>query len=677
MFGIIYIVLSLLAGKELAEILLFTGKNAQEAGSRNGQHKAFCNQIWVLAAAAFGMGTLVFGWTTYMISWAASEAGAKKPLIYGNTAVLIITAVVLVLLYWKRYRKTGTVWTVADRKLISDSRAFRKECILFGFLLVFLTWIMFYVFYIRNGELYSGFSVYGDYAPHTAMMRSFSKGNNFPTEYPHFGGQDVKYHFMFQFLVGNLEFLGIRLDFAYNIESVLALLGFLMLLYSIAKRLTASLAAGILTLVLFFFRSSLSFFHFVTEHLQAKDLWATLRDNTTFIGYTTNENWGLWNFNVYLNQRHLAFGLLMAAVAVWTFIDWLEAGCSHKEQGFLWVRNRFFTKEAWICRNEGTAILLGLFLGLTAFWNGAALIGGLLILAGLAVFSDGKLDYMICAGLAVLFSELQSKIFVSGSVMSPSFYWGFLADNKSISGVLWYLVEISGFFFVGMIVAAVFLKRSQRAVLLGCLLPMVFAFLVSLTPDINVNHKYVMISYAFVTVFWGWIVRCVFLEGKKGWKKWAGRAVAAVLCICLSATGIYDYVIILRDNDSAHRMTVNMESSLTDWLSANLKKNDLLLTPEYTMNEVTMSGAMLYCGWPYYAWSAGYDTGYRAGQAVLMYTTDDPEVLKAAVKQEKITYILFEEDMEFEQQECREDIIRETYPLVYTSEDGRIRIYET
>ena len=71
-------------------------------------------------------------------------------------------------------------------------------------------------------------------------------------------------------------------------------------------------------------------------------------------------------------------------------------------------------------------------------------------------------------------------------------------------------------------------------------------------------------------------------------------------------------------------MTVNMESSLTDWLSANLKKNDLLLTPEYTMNEVTMSGAMLYCGWPYYAWSAGYDTGYRAGQAVLMYTTDDP-----------------------------------------------------
>lgn len=635
------------------------------------------NRIWVVLPAAFGMGILMLTWAVYILSWMFSIcAGAEHPLFYGNLIVFLVDILLLSGIFrWKK-KKQQKMFVISER-MISRKWILKKEVLLFGILTVFVTWMMFYVFHMKDGILYSGFSVYGDYAPHTAMMRSFSRGNNFPTHYPHYGGQDVKYHFMFQFLVGNLEYLGLRLDLGYNLVSILSLAGFLMVLYGISYRMFKSFWAGAAAIVFFFFRSGTAFWRYLWEHLQAGDLVRTLEENTAFIGYTTNENWGLWNFNVYLNQRHLAFGLLMAAVAVWTFMDWVEAGCSHKEQGFLWVRNRFFTKKAWICRNVDTAILLGLFLGLTAFWNGAALIGGLLILAGLAVFSDGKLDYVICAGLAVLFSELQSKIFVSGSVMSPSFYWGFLADNKSISGVLWYLVEISGFFFVGMIVAAVFLKRGQRAVLMGCLLPMAFAFLVSLTPDINVNHKYVMISYAFVTVFWGWIVRCVFLAVKNSWKKWAGRAAAAVLCICLSATGIYDYVIILRDNDSAHRMTVNMESSLTDWLSANLKKNDLLLTPEYTMNEVTMSGAMLYCGWPYYAWSAGYDTGYRAGQAVLIYTTDDPELLKAAVKQEKITYILFEEDMEFEQQECREDIIRETYPLVYTSEDGRIRIYET
>ena len=665
MLGIIYLILCMLTGMEMAGCLF--PRQTTERG----------NRIWVVLPAAFGTGILMLTWAVYILSWMFSVcAGAEHPLFYGNLIVLLVDILLLSGIFRCKKKKQQKMFVISER-MISRKWILRKELLLFGILTVFVTWMMFYVFNMKDGILYSGFSVYGDYAPHTAMMRSFSRGNNFPTQYPHYGGQDVKYHFMFQFLVGNLEYLGLRLDLGYNLVSILSLVGFLMVLYGISYRMFKSFWAGAAAIVFFFFRSGTAFWRYLWEHLQAGDLVRTLEENTAFIGYTTNENWGLWNFNVYLNQRHLAFGLLMAAVAVWIFMDWVEAGCSHKEQGFLWVRNRFFTKEAWTCRNVDTAILLGLFLGLTAFWNGAALIGGLLILAGLAVFSDGKLDYVICAGLAVLFSEFQSKIFVSGSVMSPSFYWGFLADDKSISGVLWYLVEISGFFFVGMIVAAVFLKKSQRVVLGGFLLPMAFAFLVSLTPDINVNHKYVMISYAFVTVFWGWIVRCVFLAGKNSGKKWAGRAAAVFLCICLSATGIYDYVIILRDNDSAHRMTVNMESSLTDWLSANLKKNDLLLTPEYTMNEVTMSGAMLYCGWPYYAWSAGYDTGYRAGQAVLMYTTDDPEVLKAAVKQEKITYILFEEDMEFEQQECREDIIRETYPLVYTSEDGRIRIYET
>ena len=662
MFGIIYLTLCILTGME-AVGCLFPRRTAE-----NG------NRIWVILPTAFGTGVLMLTWAVYIISWMFSVcAGADHPLFYGNLLVMTVATLVLAVLFKK---KKKNIFPVAEG-MLTRKWILRKEIILFTVVTVFVTWMMFYVFHMKDGILYSGFSVFGDYAPHTAMMRSFSRGNNFPTQYPHYGGQDVKYHFMFQFLVGNLEYLGLRIDIGYNLVSILSLTGFLMILYAISYRMFHSFCAGASALVFFFFRSGTAFWQYMWEHFRAGDLVETLRANTSFIGYTTNENWGLWNFNVYLNQRHLAFGLLMVSAAVWIFMEWLEAGCSHSENGIVWIGKRIFSKDAWAGRNVKIAVLLGVFLGSTAFWNGAALIGGLLILAGMAVFSDGKLDYAICAALAVFFSELQSKLFVSGSVMSPSFYWGFLAENKSLVGVIRYLAEISGFFFVGLVVTVVFLKRKERAVLFGFLLPLVFAFLVSLTPDINVNHKYVMISYAFTAVFWGWTVRRIFLAGKTGWKKWLGRVVCGILCICLTLTGIYDYVIILRDNDSGHRVTVNMNSDLTDWLSENLHKDDLLLTPEYTMNEVTMAGVMLYCGWPYYAWSAGYDTYYRAEQAVTIYTTDDQNVLKETVKQEKITYILFEDGMSFESQECREDIIRETYPLVYTSEDGRIRIYET
>lgn len=47
----------------------------------------------------------------------------------------------------------------------------------------------------------------------------------------------------------------------------------------------------------------------------------------------------------------------------------------------------------------------------------------------------------------------------------------------------------------------------------------------------------------------------------------------------LTITGIYDLAVIIKDNDSMHRVGVNMESETTRWLEENLDSRDLLLTP--------------------------------------------------------------------------------------------------
>lgn len=649
--GIIYVLLIFLLGRELVP-------------------KAGRTRLWLFLPASFGLGALAMGWTSYAAAFAADVCLKwENPLFYGNLAAMAGAGAVLVFRYVCRGKKRAVLPAFTAR-----------EAVFFLLLLAFLTWIMFYVFYIKDGILYSGFTVYGDYAPHTAMMRSFSLGDNFPTQYPHFGGEDVKYHFMFQFLVGNLEYLGIRIDIAYNMLSVFALLGFLMMLYSIARRLTGSGAAGVVTVALFFFRSSFTFFRYLWEHLRAGDLLKTLAENTSFIGYTPNEDWGLWNFNVYLNQRHLAFGLLIAALVLWYYLDLVEAGCSHSEKGLAWMKNRLFSAEAWKMRNPEGALAAGLALGLTAFWNGAAVIGGLLILLGFAVFSDGKLDYLATAVTAVLFSVLQSKVFIRGSAVEAGFYWGFISEDKSPAGVLWFLIQMSGIFFAGAVLLLPLLKkRLHRVLTVSCLFPVVFAFCFSLTPDITVNHKYIMISYAFLAVLWAGVLTGLW-KRKDGSRRSAAvirRAAAVLLAVCLTATGIYDFVVILRNNGPGHRVTVNMESTLTDWLAEHLDSGDLLLTPEYSMSETTMSGVMMYLGWPYYAWSAGYDTYGRAQKAVEIYTSEDPAAVDRLVKEEKITYILFEEGMEFEGAVCREDTIRELYTMVYQSDDGRIRIYET
>ena len=724
MLGIIYLILAEILGYKASKILI-----------EEETKFSFINRIWLILPASFGVGTLLLTWVVYIISWFFSVIGkVKNPLLYGNAIGMAGVLIFIILIEVQKYRSHSslvrsnmeiglTEQIDQDRKLkkksrkfsmdnlITDKSRFKKELILFGLLAAFITYMMFYVFYMKDGILYSGLTVYGDYAPHTAMIRSFSMGNNFPTQYPHYGGADVKYHFMFQFLAGNLEYLGMRMDVAYNIVSLTSLTGFLMLLYQLALRITGKMCCGVLTIFLFFFRSGMAFYRFVWEHIQAGNLLETLTENVSFIGYTTNENWGLWNFNVYLNQRHLAFGLLMVTLALYLFMDWLEAGTMHEEKGFVWMKERLFSKEGWRSRNLEQALLMGLFLGLCAFWNGAAVIGGLLILCGFAVFSDGKLDYLIMAAVTIFFSYLQTKIFISGSAMSPQIYLGFLAEDKTVWGVVKYLFWMSGVFFLGLLVLVWFMRRRERAILLGFIFPTIFAFVLLITPDINVNHKYIMISYAFLTIFWAWTI-CNFWTGERvkrnvkiaderktedieneikketsqsdvktgrdrKIRKFAGKVLAAILTICLSITGIYDFAVIVKGNGPGRRVAVNMNSDLTCWLAEHLDKNDLLLTPEYSMNEVTMSGVMLYCGWPYYAWSAGYDTNYRAAQAVTIYTTSDSETLKSTVKQEKITYILFEEGSEFEQQVCQEKTIAATYEKVYETQDGRIRIYKT
>ena len=724
MLGIIYLILAEILGYKASKILI-----------EEETKFSFINRIWLILPASFGVGTLLLTWVVYIISWFFSVVGkVENPLLYGNAIGMAGVLIFIILIEVQKYRSHSslirsnmeiglTEQIDQDRKLkkksrkfsmdnlITDKSRFKKELILFGLLAAFITYMMFYVFYMKDGILYSGLTVYGDYAPHTAMIRSFSMGNNFPTQYPHYGGADVKYHFMFQFLAGNLEYLGMRMDVAYNIVSLTSLTGFLMLLYQLALRITGKMCCGVLTIFLFFFRSGMAFYRFVWEHIQAGNLLETLTENVSFIGYTTNENWGLWNFNVYLNQRHLAFGLLMVTLALYLFMDWLETGTMHEEKGFVWMKKRLFSKEGWRSRNLEQALLMGLFLGLCAFWNGAAVIGGLLILCGFAVFSDGKLDYLIMAAVTIFFSYLQTKIFISGSAMSPQIYLGFLAEDKTVWGVVKYLFWMSGVFFLGLLVLVWFMRRRERAILLGFIFPTIFAFVLLMTPDINVNHKYIMISYAFLTIFWAWTI-CNFWTGERvkrnvkiaderktedieneikketsqsdvktgrdrKIRKFAGKVLAAILTICLSITGIYDFAVIVKGNGPGRRVAVNMNSDLTCWLAEHLDKNDLLLTPEYSMNEVTMSGVMLYCGWPYYAWSAGYDTNYRAAQAVTIYTTSDSETLKSTVKQEKITYILFEEGSEFEQQVCQEETIAATYEKVYETQDGRIRIYKT
>ena len=104
------------------------------------------------------------------------------------------------------------------------------EIILVISLSVFSFWLMFSTFSYENGSMLIGSRAWSDFAGHIPLIRSFSFGSNFPPEYPIFPGELIRYHFLFYLMVGMLEKIGLRIDFALNILSSLS---FFLLIFSI------------------------------------------------------------------------------------------------------------------------------------------------------------------------------------------------------------------------------------------------------------------------------------------------------------------------------------------------------------------------------------------------------------------------------------------------------------
>ena len=776
MLSFLYLIIATAIGWQITDLFI-----TDRAGSHH-------NLIWVRLASSFGVGVLLVTWPLYLIAYTLRVAGGiERPLGYANAIVLGFSLIILGLTFFgsrknskesdsenksspvengaeffgnrenpvescsmnasgtasetvpKPARK-GLMQVLHASGLIKDDALFKKEAIFYLIVLAFVWFSFHYVLHMNGNNIQMGFTVFSDYAPNLALIRSFSWFANYPTEYPFYAGEDIKYHFMFMFFTGNMEFLGLPLTFAYNLTSTLSLFSFFIMLSQLALRITGRFASAVLTAIFFTFRSGMAVFLFISEHLKAGDLVQAFLTNENFIGYTTNENWGLWNYNVYLNQRHLGFGMIIATAVIWYFYGYLEEACEGKKADGAytmtaaftsWVKTFFLTKEAWIPKAPDLALVTGIILGLTSFWNGACVIGSLLILAGFAIFSKNKLDYLILAVVSVLIAELQTKAFIYGSAVSPTFFWGFISEDKSFLGVIGYIAEVAGVTILGSVFALFIADRKQRALITSFLLPVVFSFTVSLTPDVTVNHKYIMMAMAYLSIIWADIVVSLFTDkrghapakgdvsGKKelapedsgipagkghasedggmpaekkqaseesglhaekehssGYANVPGKVLAVVVALLLTATGLYDYTIIIRDNDDKHCITVDTTSDLTAYAKENFTNADLILSGPDSVSELTVSGCRLYCGWPYYAWSAGYDTDARFDLAKQMYTSMSAEDLLETVKAEGITYILYENNMYYDDVPANEEPIQEICDLVFASENGLYRLYK-
>lgn len=710
MAGLFYLGLSWLTGYYLLQFCLPSLWRVNKEKSLLACGKSSFGSWLVILPASFLVGILVVTWATYLVAYRWREA--DKPLFWANLVVLSLLTLVLAGITLKRWRQKSGLLKPTKEGFFAFCRRNRTELILILLVTAFWSFFMFRSFYCAAGTMYVGYSVFSDFAPHLAVIRSFSVGNNFPTEYPHFAGEGIRYHFFFQFLTGNLEFLGLRIDWAFNLPSILSMLAFLLLLYAFALLLTDDKGVGLLTIVLFTFRSSFAFFTFMAGMESLPQAIIAILTNELHIGKTRHEEWGLWAQKVYVNQRHFAFALgvmVLLLIALYPLFRKMvavlsergkeqqitipEAGTGADQAGGAggteearprlgWRRRIsmlkpglaefFWTKDAWWPADFKRAVVLGLFLGLLAFWNGAVVLATLAILFVLALFSKHRLEYLVLAVLTVGLSMAQSRFFIGSGTgaVNPRLTVGFLAATPDLLGIAAYYLELLG--LLPCLILAFFCTapRGGRALTLAFLAPVIMATTLQVTPDIAVNHKYVIAAVLLLN-----ILAAVYLVRFFAVRNIRAKGLAVLLVVLLILTGTVDLITLYNLDKKA--LVFRMDDPLLVWAMQNTEAHEIFLTPPYSNHPLLLAGRKIFCGWPYYPWSAGYDTYGRTQMVRSIYAGDDPARVVEMLQANNISYVVIDREVRSSvEYDLNYQLFVDHFVRVYTDHRQEIEIFK-
>ncbi|MBP5492527.1 MAG: hypothetical protein J6Y08_06765 [Clostridiales bacterium] len=680
MLAILYLIIAIFFGTQLVRFLIPDIRRLYVGVAVDQQTLPKVPTALFLLPAGTLVGLLLTTFVTYFLSYVIHPfVPADTPTLLPSDIIAMCIFTYLGCLLWQRcfvrdYRKVkaqGPSKLGPFKKDVNTVIFYVTSVIL---VLSAVCFVYCYTCYMRGNNIRLGFSIFSDFAPHVAITSGFGVGSNFPTQYPHFSGDNIQYHFMFYFLTGNMEALGLPLVWAINLPSILCMLSTLTLLGTLAVLLSGRRAAYLLAPVLFLFRSAWNVFHQASE-LKALpgSTWSyvfkTITKQAVWYGYTIRDEWGIWAINVYANQRHFALGIGLVLILIFLFLPHFRRMFLHLSRidGFKDCAKRFFiSKEAWLPRENdplhpiGSLILAGMIVLAMPFFHGSCLISALLVLFGMAIFSEFRLGYLGVAIVSVLSSVLQARFFAGGAsnVASFKYYFGFVIpeiEGKNTAGlgsaigytgtVISYLnkmgfltVIIPCVLFFGLLAYEIWFKKNlyRPILLIPFSFPLIFAFYCQVSLEVLANHKFIQVSFILFDIFIaGFLANLLALPiGIKerveasGEKTQSGSIVlpkkafiptqigSAIVCLFLlfglTATGISEWCIYY--NLNTHKsgyVELHTDSLVADWVVKNTNEDDIFLTPMWSTDDFFLSGRRVYYGWPYFAWSAGHDTETR------------------------------------------------------------------
>lgn len=468
-----------------------------------------------------------------------------------------------------------------------------------------------------HGSFLIASNLYVDFGAHIPFIRSFSFGNNFPSEVPFFADSGLLYHFLFDFSAGLLEFLGMRLDLAFNLLSALSLSCVFIMIYMWGRAVGRSKITGILACLLFFFQSSLAFIDFIKN--RGLSLSALLHNNF-YVGNFPFENGlvaGFWNINTYLNQRQLIFGL--ASVLFFSYILFHPIEASRLKR-FLPI---------WI----------GVSIGFLSFWHVTAFLSLIMIMIiFFFVDKEKRKDIFV----TILFASVVSFPWLLRVTQTSNnqilFQPGFLIDFVKEPGtwLQFWLVNLG--VSSATIIAGLFCIPPEKRKLALAVLPL---FIIPNVIHISGrfpfdDHKFFNIWIVFMNTF---SAACLVFLFKKNFVE---KSLSIMLLGLLTLSGVVNAFVV--KNDVYAVIPDYPSNKFMHWSRENIPSNKRILTNGEIYDPLSLIGKKVYLGRVQYIYVYGGDTYDREWVKRRVFASKNPAEIKKLLQEEKIARVVVYKD---------------------------------
>lgn len=494
-----------------------------------------------------------------------------------------------------------------------------------------------------NIEIYG--KLWSDFASTIPLIRSFSLGNNFPPQYPLFAGPPIRYHFGFYAIVGLLEKIGLGIDFSLNLPSAISFSALLIIIYKFASLLFKSKAVGFLSMLMFLFNGSLSFIEYFKKYPGIDAALGSITSNKTFPSFGPYDGKivsAFWNLNIYTNQRHLAFAY------------------------FAFILLIFFIYKKYISKNgilPKETVITGVLVGLFPFFHLAIFFSmGVAILLFFIILPKIRkgLFFIGLIALAIAVPQIlyMGKSYADFSLFNP----GYLIEDISLFSFIRYWIYNLGLGFFLIPLGFILSEKNQRKMFLPFFSLFVIANTFQFSPEIAANHKFFnlfiiganMFSAHLLIMFWK--------------KKLIGKIITLPLLFFLILSGIIDFFPIINDKGILLRDIPN--NAPAKFIAKNTDKNSVFLTSSFLYHPSSIAGRKIFLGWPYFAWSAGYDTNSRYKILKEVYSSNDKKLFCEFLNNNSIDYFTVENTFgDSDLPEVDLDYFIKNFEFVYEDDD--------